>query len=31
MAVTWPRLLARPATVRSAVSENPPPLARLDA
>ncbi|HVS07942.1 MAG TPA: HAMP domain-containing sensor histidine kinase [Candidatus Dormibacteraeota bacterium] len=31
MAVTWPRLLARPAATRSAVSETPPPLARLDA
>jgi signal transduction histidine kinase len=30
MAVTWPRLLARPAATRAA-SETPPPLARLDA
>jgi hypothetical protein len=31
MAVTWPRLLARPAATRSVASETPPPLARLDA
>jgi signal transduction histidine kinase len=31
MAVTWPRLLARPSATRSASSETPPPLARLDA
>jgi signal transduction histidine kinase len=30
MAVTWPRLLARPSATRSAASETPP-LARLDA
>src|SRR3984893_9568631 len=31
MAVTWPRLLARPSATRAASSETPPPLARLDA
>src|ERR1700736_4836494 len=31
MAVTWPRLLARPSPTRSVASETPPPLARLDA
>jgi signal transduction histidine kinase len=31
MAVTWPRLLARSAATRTASSETPPPLARLDA
>jgi two-component system sensor histidine kinase CiaH len=31
MAVTWPRLLARPAATRAASSETTPPLARLDA
>lgn len=30
MAVTWPRMLARPSATRAA-SETPPPLARLDA
>jgi signal transduction histidine kinase len=30
MAVTWPRLLARPSASRAASSETPPPLARLD-
>jgi len=30
MAITWPRLLARPSATRSAASETPP-LARLDA
>ncbi len=31
MAVTWPRLLARPSATRSASSKTTPPLARLDA
>jgi hypothetical protein len=31
MAVTWPRLLARPAAARPASAETTPPLARLDA
>ena len=31
MAVTWPRLLARPAGARPASAETSPPLARLDA
>ncbi len=31
MAVTWPRLLARPAATRAVGSETPQPLARLDA
>ena len=31
MAVTWPRLLARPAATRAASPETTPPLARLDA
>ena len=31
MAVSWPRLLARPSATRAASSETPPPLARLDA
>jgi two-component system sensor histidine kinase CiaH len=31
MSVTWPRMLARPSTTRTAASETPPPLARLDA
>jgi len=31
MAVSWPRLLARPSATRAAASETPPPLARLDA
>ncbi|MDQ6712206.1 MAG: HAMP domain-containing histidine kinase [Candidatus Dormibacteraeota bacterium] len=31
MAVTWPRLLARPTATRAAAPEVPPPLARLDA
>ena len=31
MAVTWPRMLARPSATRAASSETPPPLARLDA
>jgi hypothetical protein len=29
--VIWPRLLARPSATRTAASETPPPLARLDA
>ncbi|HEV2013012.1 MAG TPA: HAMP domain-containing sensor histidine kinase [Candidatus Dormibacteraeota bacterium] len=31
MAVTWPRMLARPSATRAASAETPPPLARLDA
>src|ERR1700694_4318555 len=31
MAVSWPRLLARPSVTRAASSETSPPLARLDA
>jgi signal transduction histidine kinase len=31
MAVTWPRLLARPSATRAPSSETPPSLARLDA
>jgi signal transduction histidine kinase len=31
MMVIWPRLLARPSATRTAASETPPPLARLDA
>ena len=31
MAVTWPRMLARPAATRAATTETQPPLARLDA
>src|SRR5437870_3755073 len=31
MAVSWPRLLARPSATRVAASETTPPLARLDA
>ena len=31
MAVSWPRMLARPAATRAATTETQPPLARLDA